>query len=195
MQSRLADRNYPGKRNERMQNYRGADTLKAFQDKEVEEAKCTSPTKNIKKRALPDGQRFKERKALDLRSRITTPRLVFGTYTVVSVFLMQWERNHDANRFQYLIVDKGGLILKVNLMTLIACMFQIKQIFITSDSRQLPAYTGRLPTSVIPYGHRGVVHQLTHDTRIWQLNLSVNYRSHPKLVEVSSAAAYGGSIK
>ena len=102
---------------------------------------------------------------------------------MITNFLMQWEQEFDPYWLRYLLVDEAGLLAEVKLMALLTYMPNIRQIFITGDKCQLPAYTGNLPGSVIPYGQRGVVHQLSENQQIEKLEFNVSYRSHPGLVE------------
>ncbi|VDD87968.1 unnamed protein product [Enterobius vermicularis] len=62
------------------------------------------------------------------------------------------------------------------------------------DKFQLPSYTGNLPRQIIPYGHRGFIHQLAMNDQIAQVKLKKNYQSHPQLVEAISEAAYEGHL-
>lgn len=77
---------------------------------------------------------------------------------------------------------------------MISTLPNFEKIFCTGDKFQLPSYTGNLPRQIIPYGHRGFIHQLAMNDQIAQVKLKKNYQSHPQLVEAISEAAYEGHL-
>lgn len=84
---------------------------------------------------------------------------------------------------------------EVKLIALLTYVSNKRQFFITGDRCLLPAYPRNLPSSMIPYGQTGVVHQLPLDQRIKKMEFDVGYRGHPGLVALFSEAAYNEQIR
>lgn len=114
---------------------------------------------------------------------------------MVSMLLQVWEQNFNLDLLQYLVIEEGGLLPEMSLLSLILLLTNIQQVLVTGDQCQLPPYTGTLPDNVICLGHEAAIEKLINNPICKYVALTKNFKSRPVLVEALADASYGGQLK
>ncbi|VDK57471.1 unnamed protein product [Anisakis simplex] len=83
-----------------------------------------------------DGKGCHETKALYLALKTNTVRIILGTVAMLEQYLPVLK-----NYIQRCIFDEAGLIPEAQLLTILAGLPEICQVFLTGDLQQLPAYS------------------------------------------------------
>lgn len=95
----------------------------------------------------------------------------------------------------HLAFDEAGLIPDGDMITLLASIPRLYQVFLTGDQHQLPAHHAYVPDRLLQYGFEGTLQTLHRRKAVTSLKLTKSYRAHPFLTKCLSVASYHGEVQ